>query len=161
MNIRCAAAALTACCLAMAGVSACSAGITTSSGGSGSPGAHQDAKISLGGQLGDFPIPPGARVTSKIVSGSGDILVLSGVQPEQAASFYTSALPGDGYTVADSITSGQGTIIVFSGHGYRGGVLGSTGAPSWFPSKGSGFDFSGLSTPHLTGNQVAIMLKPR
>ena len=100
-------------------------------------------------------------MTSKIVSGSGDILVLSGVKPEHAAGFYTSARPGDGYTITDSITGSQGTIIVFTGHGYRGGVLGSTGAPSWFPGKGSGFDFRGLSTPHLTGDQIAIMLKPR
>lgn len=160
MNMHRTAAAVTACCLAGAGVTGCSAGITSGSG-SNSPGAHQDAKVSLGGQLGDFPLPPGATVTSKIVSGSGDILVLSGVKPEQAASFYTSALPSDGYTIADSITGGQGTVIVFTGHGYRGGVLGSTGAPSWFPGKGSKFDFSDLSTPHLTGNQVAIMLKPR
>lgn len=160
MNRHRTAAALTACCLAVAGVTACSAGIISSSGG-GSPAAHHDAKIGLGGQLGGFPIPAGASVTTKIVSGSGDILVLSGVKAEQAAAFYTSVLPGDGYTVSDSITGSNGTVIVFTGHGYRGGVFGATGAPSWFPTKVSNLDFHGMNTPHLSGNEVAIMLKPR
>jgi hypothetical protein len=176
MTMYRAAAALAICCLAGAAVTACSANLTNlrpnggqhSSGpassppsGGGSPAAHQDAKIGLGGQLGNFPVPPGARVTTKIISQSGDILMLSGVKPEQAASFYTSALPGAGYTISNSITSSNGILITFTGHGYRGGVFGAAGASSWFPASMSNLDFHGMSTPQLSGNQVTIMLKPQ
>ncbi len=177
MTMYRAAAALTICCLAGAAVTACSADLTnlrpnsgqhsggpassSAPSGGGSPAAHQDAKIGLGGQLGNFPVPPGATVTTKIISQPGDILMLSGVKPEQAASFYTSALPGAGYTISNSITSSNGILIMFTGHGYRGGVFGATGASSWFPASVSNLDFHGMSTPQLSGSQVTIMLKPQ
>ena len=170
MTMHRAAAAVAAGGLAVAGVTACSAGITGPSGNSSSsnppsssgspPAAHGDSKVSLGGQLGSFPLPPGASVTTKIISEPGDILVLSGVKAGPAASFYSSALPGDGYKISDNITGNSGTVIVFTGHGYRGGVFGATGTSSQLPSSVSSLGFGHMSTPQLSGNQIAVILKP-
>lgn len=161
MNVHRAAVTVIACCLATAGVTACSAGIIRPGSSSGSPASHQDGKVGVGGTLGSFPIPPGATVISKITTSHADLLVLGQVKAEQAAAFYTSVLPGDGYTISTSITGTRGTVIVFTGHGYQGELIGSDGVPSGFPTSPSGFGISGLAKPTLPGNGVMIMLKPR
>jgi hypothetical protein len=160
MNMHRAAAAVTACCLAVAAVTACSAGITSGSGSSGSSGAHQDASIGLGGALGSFPIPQGATVISKITTGHADLIVLGQVKAVQAAGFYTSVLPGHGYTISTSVTGAGGTVIVFSGHGYQGELVGAAGVPSGFPASPASFGLPRMAEPHLSGNDVMIMLKP-
>lgn len=160
MNMRRVTATLAACCLATAGVTACSAGLTSSSGG-GSPPAHQDAKLGLGGALGNFPLPPGATVISKITTSHADLIVLGQVKAEHAAGFYTSVLPGHGYTISTSVTGNGGTVIVFSGHGYQGELIGAAGVPSGFPASPSSFGLPSMAKPHLSGNDVMIMLKPR
>ena len=154
------AAAIIVCCLAGAGVAACSAGITGGSGSAGSPATHQDAKIGLGGRLGGFPIPHGATVISKITTGQADLIVLGQVKAERAAGFYTSVLPGAGYKISTSVTGNGGTVIVFTGHGYQGELVGGDGVPSGFPDSPSGFGLPSVAKPHMSGDDVMIMLKP-
>jgi hypothetical protein len=111
-------------------------GATSPGTGSGSSGT-----VSVGGSLGTFPIPPGAQVVENVDNSDGqDAIELSGVQPSDLSSFYSTALPQDGYTITSNDVASSGILtgagIEFTGHGYKGdigdadGIIGITLTPA-------------------------------
>ncbi len=168
MNVcRVAALALVACAASLP-VTACTVGVTTASVGTASqakassaaPGrtasaaaasaspASSGSTVAMGGSIGSFPIPPGAKV-AETGTGSGEIVIFFGlVTPAKVSSFYATALPRAGYTVTvNSVLSqsgGTAAIIQFTGHGYKGNI----DALSDYPS--SGVNISGLGHKNVT-----------
>jgi hypothetical protein len=147
MNLRRTAALATALCLGGIGLTACSGGIITpgptrspgpSSAPSSAPAAPlpgggatpsvsvSNGKVTVGGSLGSFPIPPGAEVLENVANGHTIDLVLGSVTASRVSSFYASALPRAGYTVTSNTSaSGKsfaGVSIKFTGHGYQGTI---------------------------------------
>ncbi len=128
-------------------VAACSAGATNAGDPSGAN------SVSLGGSLGDFPLPPGATLVDNVTVGANHDLIISGVTPVKVSSFYTSALPQAGYTITVNNTPAghfTGTAIIFTGHGYRGVI----GAATSLNMSGT----SGLTG--RSGNEAGITLAP-
>jgi len=123
-----------------------SAPSSTSIASASKPSSGPGGAVSVGGDIGSFPIPPGAAVVvDNELSGQYHV-AFSGVTASAASSFYTTALPRAGYTITQNSTwtgdSYTGTAIVFSGHGctgsigawsggltYGGGVIGITFVP--------------------------------
>jgi hypothetical protein len=110
-------------------------GATTPATGSGS------GTVSVGGSLGTFPIPPGATVVENVDNSDGqDAIELSGVQPSDLSSFYSTALPQAGYSISSNDVASSGVLtgagIEFTGHGYKGnigdadGIIGITLTPA-------------------------------
>jgi hypothetical protein len=91
-------------------------------------------------------------VAENLSDGKQKELVLSGVSPAAAVSFYTTALPQAGFTITSNslASTGSGTYggIEFTGHGYKG-IIGA----------GSGLASTGVSLP--SGNLLIISLTPQ
>jgi hypothetical protein len=114
----------------------------TGTTGATSPGTGSGSgTASVGGSLGTFPIPPGAQVVENVDNSDGqDAIELSGVQPSDLSSFYSTALPQAGYSITSNDVASSGVLtgagIVFTGHGYKGnigdadGIIGITLTPA-------------------------------
>jgi hypothetical protein len=136
-------------------LAACSAGITASATSPAPTGpVVGGATVSLTGQLGSFPIPRGAEVLESAVTGSGYAIMLDNVTAKAAGTFYTAALPADGYTISQHESASgdgvSGTGMEFTGHGYKGEIATITGPSiSNMPSMPSFTDmpsFAGMPT---------------
>jgi len=173
------AAALAACaaCLSLA---ACSAGITTTSSASAdaaqasrsaaaaassaSAAAVASASASasraaagrtleVGGKVGRFPVPAGAKVGENISTGNEIAIMFAKVVPAKVSSFYAQALPKAGYTVTSNSSASEGggmILIQFTGHGYTGEV-------TTMAKASSDETLPGLGTRNIT----AIILQPK
>ena len=141
-----------AACLSLA---ACSAGITTTSSASADAASSRSAAavassasaaamasasasasraaagrmIKLDGLSVSFPVPTGAKVIENMamnVDGKQTAIFFTLVTPAKVASFYTAALPRDGYKVTtNSLLSQTGSTVAFiqfSGHGIKGTI---------------------------------------
>lgn len=141
-----------AACLSLA---ACSAGITTTSSASTDAASSRSAAavassasaaamasasasasraaagrmIKLDGLSVSFPVPTGAKVIENMamnVDGKQTAIFFTLVTPAKVASFYTAALPRDGYKVtSNSLLSQTGSTVAFiqfSGHGIKGTI---------------------------------------
>ena len=113
-------------------LAACSAGITASATSPAPTGAVAGGTtVSLTGPLGGFPIPRGAEVLESAVTGSGYAIMLDNVAAKAADTFYSAALPADGYTISQhesaSGNGASGTGMEFTGHGYKGEIATITG----------------------------------
>jgi hypothetical protein len=91
----------------------------------------------VGGSIGTFPIPSGARVVENVSYGKQIAVILSSIGPARVSGFYTSALPRAGYTITGNsmttLNNGAGAAINFTGHGYKGtigAVSGSLASPA-------------------------------
>jgi hypothetical protein len=154
-------------CAASLSVTACTAGITTavstasparassaatgrtSSAAAASPRpASSGSTVAMGGSIGSFPVPPGAKI-GETGGGEGEIVLIFGsVTPAKVSSFYATALPRAGYTISmNSVISqngGTAAIVEFAGHGYKGNI----DALSSYPS--TGVTISGLGHKNVT-----------
>src|SRR5947207_3026295 len=138
-----------AACLSLA---ACSAGITTTSSASAdaanssrsaaavassaSAAASASASraaagrmIKVAGLSATLPVPTGAKVIANMamnVDGKQTAIFFDLVTPAKVASFYTAALPRDGYKItANSLITQTGSAVAFvqfSGHGIKGTI---------------------------------------
>ncbi|HEX5296760.1 MAG TPA: hypothetical protein VFW50_07220 [Streptosporangiaceae bacterium] len=141
-----------AACLSLA---ACSAGITTASSAGADAASSRSAAavassasaaamasasasasraaagrmIKLDGLSVSFPVPTGAKVIENMamnVDGKQTAIFFTLVTPAKVASFYTAALPRDGYKVtSNSLLSQTGSTVAFiqfSGHGIKGTI---------------------------------------
>jgi hypothetical protein len=157
-------------------LAACTAGISTPSPAtSGSPTAHAShpsasasptassspvATVSVSG-VGSFPIPPGAQVVTNMPCDKETILEVSSVTPSEASSFYASALPKAGYTVAGNTLNtdpNNGTPqgiaeVTFAGHGYTGLIIALANL------SGGGTSMASLP-PSITKNFMEVSLSP-
>jgi hypothetical protein len=111
--------------------------------------------VSVGGSIGNFPIPSGANVLQNVQSNGQYDIAISGVTASTASSFWTTALPQAGYTITQN-TSGtgttfSGTAITFTGHGYKGTIGAFSGTGS----------VNGVSISSTTGNIIGITLVPQ
>lgn len=110
---------------------------TTSGSASASPqgGVVQvDGRTIQGVPVG-LAFPEGAKIEgTNAFEGGGGSVVLSAPAEEKVFGYYRSALSGAGYRVV-SDTAG---LLAFTGHGYRGTIVGTgTGAVvTWSPAKG-------------------------
>jgi hypothetical protein len=99
---------------------------STSSAPTGSGGTGSGNTVSVGGSIGNFPIPPGAMGVVSATNGGMVDVVLSGVDPSTLDSFYTTALPQAGYTITSNTTGSalgiSGAEVQFTGHGYKGDI---------------------------------------
>jgi hypothetical protein len=85
--------------------------------------------IKLDGLSVSFPVPTGAKVIENMamnVDGKQTAIFFTLVTPAKVASFYTAALPRDGYKVTtNSLLSQTGSTVAFiqfSGHGIKGTI---------------------------------------
>jgi hypothetical protein len=113
-------------------LAACSAGITAPATSPAPTGpVAGGTTVSLTGSLGSFPIPRGAGVLDSAVTGGGYAITLDNVTATAADTFYTAALPADGYTITQhESASGNGVSgsgMEFTGHGYKGEIATVTG----------------------------------
>jgi glucose/arabinose dehydrogenase len=103
---------------AASGAASAASGVTGAVAGSGT--------VAVGSSIGNFPIPSGAAGVVNSASGGVIDVVLSGVAPDALDSFYTTALPQDGYTITSNTTGSalgiSGAEIQFTGHGYKGDI---------------------------------------
>ena len=83
--------------------------------------------IKVAGLSATIPVPTGAKVVANMamnIDGKQTSIFFDLVTPAKVASFYTAALPRDGYKVTTNtlITSSGNTVaaIEFSGHGIKG-----------------------------------------
>jgi hypothetical protein len=178
MKVRFPLALAAASALAVLGLAACSGGLTAAPAGStapasGAPSASTPAAstppgssglpgsgsaggttVSVDAPIGSFPIPPGAQVVGNAVESSGEIEIgLTNVSGSDVESFYTSALPADGYTITSNTVvngdfSGQATAIEFTGHGYSGDI-------------GAATDLGLTGLPFTSGELIGISLTPQ
>jgi hypothetical protein len=153
---RSAALALAACAAGLS-LAACSAGITTAPPAPGPTSSRpatsatassnldsSGGTVSVGGSIGNFPIPSGAKVVEKINIDKQIEIVIGSVSPQKASSFYASALPQAGYkvTLNGLSSSGNSTAlgIQFTGHGYKGIISAASNVPgASLPSTGKDF----------------------
>jgi hypothetical protein len=110
--------------------------------------------VTVGGSIGTFPIPPGAKVLNSLtVGGRGVVVLLDSVTPAAASSFYSSALPRAGYKIMASTRTSppgadwSGAAIEFTGHGYKGTIRGLSGSQVQSASLGNGDVFEISLTP--------------
>jgi hypothetical protein len=109
--------------------------------------------VTVGGSIGTFPIPPGAKVLNSLTAGRGVVVLLDSVSPEAASSFYSSALPRAGYKITASTRTPppgadwSGGAIEFTGHGYTGTIRGLSGMQVQGASPGTGDVFEISLTP--------------
>lgn len=156
MNINRNAGAALAACAAALSLTACSAGITATSSASAdaanssrsaaavassasaaaiasaSASASRAAAgrmIKVDGLSATIPVPAGAKVVANMamnIDGKQTTIFFDLVSPAKVASFYTAALPRDGYKItANSLLTQSGStvaLIQFSGHGIKGTI---------------------------------------
>jgi hypothetical protein len=154
-------------CAAALSLAACSAGVTQATPATSTTAVSKPASsptpshtaspaaaggtVSLGGSLGNFPLPPGAKVLENATYGNKITLILSSVPPAQVSSFYTSALPHAGYKITSNSSAVIGNStdagIEFTGHGYKGLL----GAISSVPSSSGASPSGGAVVKNLTG----------
>lgn len=110
--------------------------------------------VTVGGSIGTFPIPPGAKVLNSLTAGGrGVVVLLDSVSPAAASSFYSSALPRAGYKIMASTRTSppgadwSGAAIEFTGHGYKGTIRGLSGLQVQSASLGNGDVFEISLTP--------------
>jgi hypothetical protein len=110
--------------------------------------------VTVGGSIGTFPIPPGAKVLNSLTAGGrGVVVLLDSVTPAAASSFYSSALPRAGYKIMASTRTSppgadwSGAAIEFTGHGYKGTIRGLSGLQVQSASLGNGDVFEISLTP--------------
>ena len=91
----------------------------------------------MGGSIGSFPIPSGAKVVENASYGKQIAIILSSISPAKVSAFYTSALPRAGYKITSkslaTLNNSAGAAIAFAGHGYKGtigAVSGSLASPA-------------------------------
>jgi hypothetical protein len=114
--------------IAIAALAACSAGITSGSSVSSVPTkpVSGGSTITLAAPLGSFPIPRGATVLQSVVAANGYSITLGNVTATAADSFYSTALPTDGFVIGQhqsaSGSGASGTGMLFTGHGYKGEI---------------------------------------
>ena len=111
-----------------------------------SPTAPAGSTVSLGGSIGNFPIPSGAKVAENVASGGKIIFFFSSVTPARVASFYASALPRAGYKVTSNSSVAGDAAITFTGHGYKGTLDAIAKVPD-----SSGASSDGVPSKNLTG----------
>jgi hypothetical protein len=160
-----------ACCAASVSVAACTAGITTASttaapatstpapshsasvARSSSTPVSSGRTITIGGSIGSFPVPAGAKVAENVVDGKHIIIIFSSVTPANVSSFYSTALPRAGYTISgNSILNESGVteaIIAFTGHGYKGDI-GAASHVTGSGASGSVVSLPGVGTKNVT-----------
>jgi hypothetical protein len=156
-------------CAASLSLAACSAGITAAAPAASSPAAspsHSASRpaagssrspntVSVGGSIGRFPIPPGAKVFENATDNKGIVVLLSSVTPAQVYSFYTSALRSAGYKITfntmATANNNTGAEIEFTGHGYKGTISADSNLAT------PGASVSGTPTKNFAG----ITLTPR
>ena len=158
-------------------LTACTAGVTTaSSAGSASSPATSPAAPSLsasaaasspgpapsastvevGGVLGYFPVPAGAKVADNVVLDEKVIIIFSRITPANVMAFYAAALPQAGYRIASSemLSLGGGTATIeFSGRGYTGeiaAVTNFTAAPGTPAANVPGLGHKNVTSVELT-----------
>jgi hypothetical protein len=143
MNTYRSAGVALAACAAGLSLAACTAGISTSSTATTSPAASRSAAaaspsasssaaagrmLRVGGEVGTFPVPAGAKVVQNIGSSKETIVIFSMITPAKVSGFYAQALPRAGYTVtANSVIDQSGdtvALIQFTGHGIKGNIDG-------------------------------------
>lgn len=104
--------------------------------------------ISVGGSVGSFPVPAGAKVVETGAVSNGMVVIFEFVTPAKVSSFYATALPQAGYTITNSAVLSQsgGTValIEFTGHGYKGDI----NALSKYPN--TGVSIAGLGNKNVT-----------
>lgn len=142
MNKHRPAAVTIATCAASLSLAACAVGTTTASkatspaassrsGPSVSVSASAPANlasrtIKVGGKVGSFPVPVGAKVAETIVSSQETGIIFDMITPAEVSSFYARALRQAGYTVTtNSVLSQSGNtaaLIQFTGHGFTGNI---------------------------------------
>ena len=133
MNKYCSGALVTS--VAVLSLTACSAGITAASPPASSPATSPAAAagslssgttVHVGGSIGSFPIPSGAKVVENASYGKQIAIILSSISPAKVSAFYTSALPRAGYKITSkslaTLNNGAGAAIAFAGHGYKGTI---------------------------------------
>jgi hypothetical protein len=124
-------------------LAACTAGITAASTATTSPAAPSRSAssasasapaslaaagrmIQVGGEVGSFPVPAGAKVAENVASSQETVIIFSMITPAKVSSFYARALPQAGYTITtNSVVSqsgGTAAIIQFTGHGFSGNI---------------------------------------
>jgi hypothetical protein len=110
--------------------------------------------VTVGGSIGTFPVPPGAKVLNSLTAGGrGVVVMLDSVSPVAASSFYSSALPRAGYKITASTRTPpqgadwSGAAIEFTGHGYTGTIRGLSGMQVQGASPGTGDVFEISLTP--------------
>jgi hypothetical protein len=143
------AAVTLAACAASLSLAACTAGTTTASTAKTSPAASSrsgssalasakasasasasaslaSSTIQVGGEVGSFPVPAGAKVAENVASSQETVIIFDMVTPAKVSSFYARALQQAGYTVTiNSVISQSGNtvaIIQFTGKGFRGNI---------------------------------------
>ena len=120
------AASSTAGAASSSGAPAASSPAAGAAGSAGTGSTVSGSTVSVGGSIGDFPIPSGAVGAVDATSGGVIDVVLSGVAPDALDSFYTTALPQAGYTITSNTTGNalgiSGASIQFTGHGYKGDI---------------------------------------
>jgi hypothetical protein len=124
-------------------LAACTAGITAASTATTSPAAPSRSAssasasapaslaaagrmIQVGGEVGSFPVPAGAKVAENVASSQETVIIFSMITPAKVSSFYARALPQAGYTVTtNSVVSQSGSTVAFiqfTGHGFKGNI---------------------------------------
>jgi hypothetical protein len=184
MNVYRTAAVAAVLCLGGLSVTACSGGITPVSSATGAPSSSPPASspasspastpasspasdpgttisgsagsVSVGGSVGNFPIPPGATVLYHGTDGDEFQIVLTSITASATSAYYTQALPAAGYTITSN-ASGTGATytgvgINFTGHGDKGEI----GALS-----GVGINNVGSIIGGTGGSLVGINLAPQ
>jgi hypothetical protein len=163
-NYRSAALALAAGAVSLS-AAACTAGVSTPSQATTSPAAptrsaaaaaaasppspaSSGSTIAVGGSTGRFPIPAGAKVVENVADNQETIIIFGSITPAKVSSFYATALPRAGYTVATNsllnASTGTAALIQFSGHGHKGNI----DALSKFPR--SSVSVAGLGDKNVT-----------
>jgi hypothetical protein len=163
MNKYRSAALVLVTCAAGLSLAACSAGITTASPATSTSAASRPAAarsssgtasssvntVALGGSIGSFPIPAGAKVVENISVDKQIEVVIGSVSPQKAASFYSSALPRAGYKITMNGLSSSGNSstlgIEFTGHGYKGDITAAS-------------NLSGVSLPSSGGKYFLAII---
>jgi hypothetical protein len=103
---------------------------TSASAAASSPApAPSGSTVEVGGLLGYFPVPAGAKVADNVVLDERVIIIFSLITPAKVLAFYNAALPRAGYKISGSemLSLGGGTgVIEFSGRGFRGEIAAVT-----------------------------------
>ncbi len=137
---RLAALAL-ATCTASLSVAGCTAGITTAGPPTTSPAASSRgasvaasspspasaaSTVAVGGSIGRFPVPAGAKIAETFTINKDITIFFSLITPAHVSDFYAAALPRAGYVVTGNLLLSQGggpeTLVEFTGHGYKGEI---------------------------------------
>jgi hypothetical protein len=106
--------------------SASAAAIASASASASASRAAAGRLIRVAGLSATIPVPTGAKVVENMatnVDGKQTVIFFDLVTPAKVATFYTEALPRDGYKVtANSLVTQSGSTVAFiqfSGHGIK------------------------------------------